>query len=256
MIRVVQGEFVKLFTTKLWLWLLLGAIAMTGLFVSLTIGFADQAASQGGAPTLSSAAGQKNLFSSAAASSIWSLILGIIAVTGEFRHQTVTPTFLSTPHRGRVVIGKLIAYALIGIAYGVLTILVAIAIALPWLSAKHVDISLGSNGIPGVLFGVVASAAVYALLGVGLGALIRNQIGAVVGALVYLFVVEAFAANLPKVRDYYRYFPGGANSALTGNFTGPNTHLLQPYQGGLLLVAYGLVFAILGTWLAMRRDVT
>jgi hypothetical protein len=199
--------------------------------------------------------GQRNLFSSAAAAGIFGLILGIIGVTGEFRHQTVTPTFLATPHRGRVVIAKLIGYALTGIGYGIATIVLAIAIALPWLSAKNVDVSLGSNGIPGTLVGVAAGVAVYTLLGVGLGALIRNQIAAVVGALVYLFVVEGLVGNLPTIRDYYKWFPGGANAALTGS-SQPNLTLLQPYQGGLLLVAYGLVFAILGTWLAVRRDVT
>ncbi|HEV8562365.1 MAG TPA: hypothetical protein VGR06_39100, partial [Actinophytocola sp.] len=161
----------------------------------------------------------------------------------------------ATPHRGRVVIAKLIAYALNGIAFGVATIVLAIAIALPWLSAKNVDVSLGSNGIPGTLVGVAAGVAVYALLGVGLGALLRNQIAAVVGALVYLFVVEGLVGNLPGIRDYYKWFPGGANSALTGA-SQPNISLLQPYQGGLLLIGYGLVFAILGAWLAVRRDVT
>jgi ABC-type transport system involved in multi-copper enzyme maturation permease subunit len=198
--------------------------------------------------------GQRNLFSSAGAASVWALILGAIGVTGEFRHQTVTPTFLATPHRGRVVVAKLITYAIVGIGYGIATIVIATAIALPWLSAKNIDVSLGSNGIPAVLGGVAAGVAVYALLGVGLGALIRNQIAAVVGALVYLFLLEPILSGIPKVRDYYKYLPGGANSALTRRFIGVD--LLQPYQGGLLLVAYGLVFAVLGTWLAMRRDVT
>jgi ABC-type transport system involved in multi-copper enzyme maturation permease subunit len=253
MIRLIQAEFVKLFSTKLWLWLLLGAFGLTALAVSLTIGFDGQEGNP--APPLTTEAGQKNLFSSAGASTVWALILGIIAVTGEFRHQTVTPTFLATPHRGRVVIAKLIAYAITGIGYGIATIILAIAIALPWTSAKDIDLSLGSNGIPAVLIGVAAAVAVYSLLGVGLGALIRNQIAAIVGALVYLFIVEGLVGNLPTIRDYYKWFPGGANSALTGTFT-PNVTLLEPYQGGLLLVAYGLVFAGLGTWLAMRRDVT
>jgi ABC-2 type transport system permease protein len=153
------------------------------------------------------------------------------------------------------VIAKLVTYAIAGIAYGVATILLTLAIALPWLSAKDIDVSLGANGVPGVLVGVGAAVAVYALLGVGLGALLRNQIAAVVGALVYLFVVEQILSAVPVVRDAYPWLPGGANSALTGTFI-PNVNLLEPYQGGLLLVAYGLVFAILGTQLAVRRDVT
>lgn len=253
MIRLVQAEFTKLFSTKLWLWLLLGSFAMAALFVSLTIGFDGQ--ENNPAPRLTTAEGQRTLFSSAAASSIWALILGTISVTGEFRHQTVTPTFLATPRRGLVVIAKLIAYAVTGVGYGIATIAVALAIALPWLSAKDIDVSLGSNGIPGTLVGVIVGVAVYAWLGVGLGALIRNQIAAVVGALVYLFVIEQFISALPKIRDYYKFFPGGANNALT-DATQPGVNLLEPYQGGLLLVAYGLVFAFLGTWLAVRRDVT
>ena len=256
MINLIKAEFTKLFSTKLWLWLLVGAIAFTALVVSLTVGFDGNSNNNGGAPRLVTPEGQRNLFSQAGAANVWALILGAIAVTGEFRHQTVTPTFLATPHRGRVVLAKLITYALVGIAYGIVTIVTALAIALPWVSAKDIDISLGSNGIPGVLVGVAAGVAVYALLGVGLGALIRNQIAAVVGALVYLFLLEPILSGIPKVRDYFKFFPGGAISALTDRFVSPDVHLLQPYQGGLLLVAYGLVFAGLGTWLAMRRDVT
>jgi ABC-2 type transport system permease protein len=252
-IRLIQAEFGKLFSTKLWLWMLLGSFILTGFIVSITIGFDGQEGNP--SPPLATPEGQRNLFSTASASNVWVLILGIVAVTGEFRHQTVTPTFLATPHRGRVVIAKLIAYAVVGIGYGIATIAITLAIALPWLSAKGFDISLGSNGIPGTLAGVGAGVAVYALLGVGLGALLRNQIAAVVGALVYLFVVEAILSAVPVVRDAYPYLPGGANAALVGTFT-PNVDLLEQYQGGLLLVAYGVVFSILGTWLAVRRDVT
>ncbi|HEU5469764.1 MAG TPA: ABC transporter permease subunit [Actinophytocola sp.] len=253
MTRLVQAEFGKLFSTKLWLWLLLGALGFTALFVSLTIGFEGQEGNP--VPPLSTPEGQRNLFSSASAAGIFALILGIIAVTGEFRHQTATPTFLATPRRGRVISAKLLGYAVTGVGYGILTIAAAIAIALPWTSAKDIELTLTENGIPAVLFGVAASVAVYALLGVGVGALIRNQIAAVVGALVYLFLVEQIVSAVPVVRDYYKWLPGGANNALTGTFV-PSVDLLEPWQGGLLLVGYALVFAVLGTVLAVRRDVT
>lgn len=253
MTRLVSGEVRKLFTTMIWLWMLLGAFALTAIFMSFTIGF--DGAEGNPNPTLSTAAGQRNLFAIAGASSVFVLLLGIIAVTGEFRHQTVTPTFLATPHRGRVVISKLVTYALTGIGYGVAVVLLAIAIALPWVSAKGIDISLSGNGIPGTLVGVIVGIAVYALLGVGVGALIRNQIAAIVGSLVYLFIVEGFVANLPTIRDYYKYFPGGANNALVGAEQ-PGLSLLEPWQGGLLLVGYGVVFAVAGTWLPVRRDVS
>ncbi|MGH3758387.1 hypothetical protein [Actinophytocola sp.] len=253
MIRLVGGEVRKLFTTRLWLWMALGAIAVTAMFMSFTV--ALDGAEGNPSPPLSTPEGQRNLFGVAGASGVFVLILGIIGITGEFRHQTVTPTFLATPHRGRVVTAKVLTYALAGIAYGLVVVAFAIALALPWLAAKDIDISLSANGIPGALGGTVAGLAVYAVLGVGVGALVRNQIAAIVGSLVYLFVIEAFAASLPTIRDYYKYFPGGANSALTGT-TQPGTTLLEPWQGGALLVAYGVVFAFAGSWLAVRRDVS
>ncbi len=253
MTRLVLGELKKLFTTRLWLWLLLGAIAMTAMFMSFTIAFDGTEGNP--QPPLSTPEGQRNLFGIAASSGVFALILGIIAMTGEFRHQTVTPTFLATPRRGRVVIAKLVTYALVGVGYGLVVVAFAIALALPWLAAKNIDISLTANGLPGSLGGTLAGVAVYAVLGVGIGALVRNQIAAVVGALVYLFVIEAFASALPPIRDYYQYLPGGANAALTGA-SQPGTPLLEPWQGGLVLVAYGLVFAVAGTRLAVRRDVS
>ncbi|GAB3439300.1 hypothetical protein [Actinophytocola sediminis] len=253
MIRLIRGEARKLFTTKLWLWMTLGALAMTAMFFGFTIAF--DGAEGNPQPPLSTPEGQRNLFGSASGAGVLALILGIIAVTGEFRHQTVTPTFLATPHRGRVVIAKLLTYALAGIAYGAVVLLFAIALALPWLAAKDIDVSLSANGIPGALAGTVAGIAVYAVLGVGIGALVRNQIAAIVGSLVYLFVLESFVAALPTIRDYYKFFPGGANAALTGT-SQPGVDLLAPWQGGVLLVAYGLVFAIAGTRLAVRRDVS
>jgi ABC-2 type transport system permease protein len=253
MIRLVLAEFDKLFSTRLWLWLLLASFALTALFLSFTLAF--HGAEAHGGPALDTPQGQRNLFADAGAAGVFALLLGVIAVTGEFRHQTATATFLATPSRGRVITAKLISYALVGIGLGVATVLLAIAVAVPWLGAINIELSLTSNGIPGTLAGVVGGAALFALLGVGIGALVRNQIAAVVGALVYLFVIEPFARAIPTIRDYYKYLPGGASEAMTAT-TDPVVAILQPWQGATLLVAYALAFAVLGSWLAMRRDVT
>ena len=62
------------------------------------------------------------------------------------------------------------------------------------------------------------------------------------------------------MKSAYPYLPGGATSA-TGQHRRPergrrSLHLLSPLAGGALLLAYGLVFAILGSMLTVRRDVT
>jgi ABC-2 type transport system permease protein len=107
---------------------------------------------------------------------------------------------------------------------------------------------------------VIVAAAIYGIFGVGLGALLRNQVAAVVGLVIYLFVAEPILSSIPKVRAAYPYLPGGAASALTQT-TDPDATpggytLLHAWQGGVLLLAYGIVFAVLGSLLTVRRDVT
>ena len=250
----IRSEVRKLFATKLWLWLLLGALGFAALVTIITIA-TDGSSTDNPNPPLSTAAGLRNLFSGIGAGSVFAIVLGAIGMTGEYRHQTATPTFLASPHRGRVVIAKLITYAAAGLGYGLACTVLVLAIAVPWLSAKGIDYSLSRDGIPSVVAAAVAIVAIYTLLGVGVGALVRNQIAAVVGILVYLFVLEGLISNIPGVRDYYKWFPGGAAAAL-GQQANSRAALLEPWQGGLLLVAYALAFALAGTYLAVRRDVS
>jgi len=90
---------------------------------------------------------------------------------------------------------------------------------------------------------------------VGVGALLRNQVGAIVGSLVYLFVVEGIVFRaIPAITPAFKWLPGGALEAMTATLNdGPE--LLHPWQGAVLLLGYGLLAAFLGTVLAVRRDV-
>jgi len=76
----------------------------------------------------------------------------------------------------------------------------------------------------------------------------------VVGLLVYLFIVEPILTRVSSLESWTRYLPGAAEDALT-QVTQSNQHLLVPWLGGVVLLAYGVVFAIAGTFLAVRRDV-
>ncbi len=252
--RLVRSELRKLTTTQVWFWLLLGALALTALSVVgqiLTDGSAGNLT-----PRLSSPEGQRNLFGQGNTAALFVAILGIIAVTGEYRHFTVTPTYLATPRRSRVVTAKLITYVLVGLLYAVLCTLLVIAMATPWLAAKHITVSLTANRIPLVLLAAVLMVAIYAILGVGVGALIRNQVAAVVIMLAYVSLAEPLLGVIPYVRDHvFKFLPGGAANALT-QATQPRVHLLEPWQGGLLLLGYGIGFAVLGAVFTIRRDVT
>lgn len=254
MTRLVRAEWTKLFTTRVWIGLLLGGCAMVGGFAALFTGFAG--ATQNGQPGLP-AVGTPQFEHLALAVGTNAvallLILGIIGMTQEYRHRTATPTFLTTPRRGRVVVAKLIAYALAAIPFALAVLAVGVLVVEVYAGARGAAPSLTDGDNLRILAGAWAALVIYAVIGVGVGALLRNQVGAIVGVLVYLYVVEPIIRSIPATSGAYKWMPGGALEAMTATLQGPD--LLEPWRGALLLLGYGLVAAFLGTFLAVRRDV-
>ena len=191
-------------------------------------------------------------FAQATGANVLFLILGIIGMTQEYRHRTATPTFLTEPRRGHVVVAKLVAYALVAIPFALLVLAVNVLTVVVYAGARGGSPSLTADNLE-VLATSGLVLVIYALIGVGIGALLRNQVGAIVGGLVYLFVIEPVIRSIPATAGAYKWMPGGAQEAMTATFEGPE--LLGAWQGGLLLLGYGLVAAVLGTFLAVRRDI-
>jgi ABC-2 type transport system permease protein len=247
MTRLVRAEFTKLATTRL----AYGVAAAMAAFAVLTV--AANVLDRQGAPPLSAAsfpvlvAGPVTLLSGAA------LLLGVLGVAGEFRHQTVTQAFLVTPDRGRVVAAKLVAYPLAGIALALGVLAVTAAVAAGWLAARGVTPSLLHAVVAGrVLLGAVLAAGLCGLLGVGVAALVRNQVAALVGVAVWVLVVEGLLVRLLHAASLARWLPSAAAAALTN----PGGGHLSRLAGTLLLAGYALALALAGTRLVVRRDIT
>jgi ABC-2 type transport system permease protein len=253
MIRLVRSEWTKLFTTRLWIGILVGGCLLVGGFAALFTGFAGQSQNgQPGLPAVGSEQYEQLVFAVSANAAVMLLILGIIGMTQEYRHKTATPTFLTTPRRGRVVIAKLVAYGLVAIPFALAIIATDVLVASVYAGARGDAPSLSADNLR-VLAGAGTALVIYAVMGVGIGALLRNQVAAVVGALVYLYVVEPIISSIPATAPAFKWLPGGAVQAMTATFQGPE--LLQPWQGALVLLGYGLLAAVLGTFLAVRRDI-
>jgi ABC-type transport system involved in multi-copper enzyme maturation permease subunit len=253
MIRLVRAEWTKLFTTRVWIGLLVGGCLLVGGFAALFTGFAGQQQNgQPGLPPVGSEQFEQLVFAVSANAAVMLLILGIIGMTQEYRHKTATPTFLTTPRRGRVVIAKLVAYGLVAIPFALAIIATDVLVATVYAGARGDAPSLSGDNLR-VLAGAGTALVVFAVMGVGIGALLRNQVAAVVGALVYLYVVEPIISSIPATAPAFKWLPGGAVQAMTATFEGPE--LLEPWQGGLVLLGYGLLAAVLGTFLAVRRDI-
>ena len=246
MTRLVRAELTKLATTRL----IYGVAAAMAAFAVLIV--AANAAGVEGAPPLSAyslpvlVAAPVTLLSGAA------LLLGILGMAGEFRHLTVTQTFLVTPDRGRVVAAKLVAYPLAGIALALTILAVTTAVATGWLAAKGMMPSLLDVRLGRVLLGAVLATGLCGLVGVGVAALVRNQVAALVGVAVWVLLVEGLLMSLLNAPSLGKWLPSAAAAALTN----PGGAGLSRLAGALVLAGYALALALIGTRLVVRRDIT
>jgi hypothetical protein len=254
MTRLIRAEFRKLATTRPWLWLLAACAAWTAGYTALAIGFAGQAGSL--TPPLASPAGQHTLLAiGAGGAGPLAAILAAVGVTSEYRHRTAAATFLATPARGKVITAKFLTYLIAGAGYALASIAIGLAIALPWLAARGVSMPLAGNGNPAVLAAVVASTAIFAVAGAGLGALASGQLVTVTGLLIYLYVAEPLLTHVPALHGWTAYLPGVAADGLT-QATQAGVRLLAPWAGGLAFAAWATALAVTGTLRTIHRDIT
>jgi ABC-type transport system involved in multi-copper enzyme maturation permease subunit len=223
------------------------------LYVVLSVAFSHLGSNP--TPPLSSAAGQRTLLEDGSAAEPYVPVLGAIGITGELRHRTAAATFLATPRRARVLVAKVAAYGILGAGYGAVCVGVTLAIALPWLSARHIEVPLASHAIPVTLVGVVLAAGLFAAIGVGLGALVADQVAAVVVLLVYLLVIDPLLFNVSAFHSWSIYLPAAAADALT-HVAQHHHPLLTAWQGGLVLAGYAIVLGLAGALALTRRDLT
>jgi hypothetical protein len=119
------------------------------------------------------------------------------------------------------------------------------------LDARGISFALSGGQVSLLVLGTLASTALWGAMGVGLGAILRNQVGAVITLLAWGFVVDNLLFGL--VPSVGRFTPTRAQDAFIGMTT---THLLSPAAGGLVLLAWTAVLAVIGLPLVTRRDVT
>jgi ABC-2 type transport system permease protein len=268
MIRLVRAELLKLFTTRLWWGLLIGVVATSAAFALLNAFVLAQVAdAPDGGPGLNDPAVVRSIYTAGLqVSYLFALALGVIAMAGETRHQTLSATLLSSPRRWRVVVAKLAALVVAGVGYGTATVLAGVAAGLPVIVARGGQARLLGDGVPRALLLAVLAVALWTVLGLGIGTLIRNQVVALLVSIGVAWIVEpiaAFALNGFHVGSVARFLPSQATSALvspstsTGGGDGSFSIELLPWWGGaLVLVGYAACSGALGTALTLRRDVT
>lgn len=246
MTRLFSAELLKLRTTNTAWMLLVATLVVTGLAVTgAVIVVADNSSLD-----LESSRGLQTVLHVSASGAIFVMILGVIVSAGEFRQGTAVDTFLTTPARWRVLAVKLASSAAAGVVFGALAVVVAVAVASHVYTLKGYSFSFESSGVWAILAGSVAYAVLFAVLGAATGSLVRNQVGAMIGWLAWLFVIEQILFGLEP--GFGRWLPGAAGRALVRD---PNGDLLAQPTAAAALAVYCALFAVVALLIERRRDV-
>jgi ABC-2 type transport system permease protein len=195
-------------------------------------------------------------------------IVGVLCITSEYRQKTITTSLVLVPVRSRVLLSKVIATALWSIYIALLGLVAVAAVALPWNAALGGVTTQVTDQIGAVLPGLLLSAVLLGLFGLGFGTLVKNQVAAILLTIGGTLILEGILIALAKAIFHYdlNWLPNGAGAALAGdiarglgggNGNGPNAfRLLTWWEGGLVLLAWGLGPLIIGYFTTFRRDVT
>ena len=239
----LRAELLKIRSTRTTLGLLVGLVALGLLFTVLTCTLSP-------APALLTARERANLLSFGSIAGVFAALAGIMLFTSEYRYGTIRPTVLFSPHRSRLVVAKITAGALAGLAFGIIGEGLVYSIGTTILTTRHIALLMTGANVTELIAGAVVGAALWGALGVGLGAVVANQVGAVISLLAWGFVAENVVFGfVPKVG---RFLPVHAADSMMGPL---QDRLLPGNVGTLVVVAWTLVLAVAGVVLVKRRDV-
>jgi len=241
---LIAAEWLKLRTTRLLWGLIPGAVALS---IAAVLGAVLSA--EGAGVDLETSAGVNRALHVTGTGSILVLALGVIMSAGEYRTQTATDTFLTTPKRHHVTIAKLAVAATIGTGFGIASAAAALITSHLAYTIEGATFPVDDTEVWTTLAGAVIYAGLFAVLGVAIGGLIRNQVIAIVAAFAWILVIENIAISLST--SIAQWLPGAAGQAIVRT---PDRDLLPPAAATAVLAAYGVAIAAIGIAAATRRD--
>lgn len=269
MAGAVRAEFRKFFSTRMWWGMAIGVFlagALFSLLFALVVAGSKQQGAPGGTsiplPGLDNTAMVSTVYTAGLSLAyLLTLVVGVMSIGSEYRHKTITSTFLSTPKRIRVMVAKVTSLLGIGAFYGVVFLVGSVGVGGATIAIKGFSPVPEAGPIARALALSLLVLGLWSLLGLGAGILIPNQVAAILIAVGAAWIVEPLAGFLLSLVSWGHsvvpYMPSQATSAMVGQVnTSSTTELLSWWAGALVLVAYAAVLAGIGSYLTVRRDVT
>jgi regulation of enolase protein 1 (concanavalin A-like superfamily) len=187
-------------------------------------------------------------------------VLGVLYVTTEYKTGLIRTTLTASPRRGRVLLAKAIVLAVLTFVCGLVASVASLLGARPiqrdngFVPPFYPDPSLTSGPVLRAVFGTAAFLALIALLGLGLGAIVRRTAGAVV-LVIALAVVPGIAGSfLPLEGEKWaqRVTPlaGLAMQQTRERFD----NWVSPWLGFAVACAYAALALAAAVLLIRRRD--
>lgn len=260
MMRLLRAELMKLSTVRTPKILLvvaaLIAIMAAGAQI-LAIELRD------GDPTLSS--DQVALLLAGAAPAIpMALFIGAIGATGEVRHRTEYLNHLITPTRWQQAVARLGAYFLFGLTFALVLLGPLLATVLGWALIRVGEVPWGATPNR-IVFGIILATAAYTVIGLAVGAILRNQILAVGLLAAWMFVIEGFFVLLVGLIDlrWSSLFPVQAIQALLID-DAFDEGLAEAGLGGIafgvwttagIIAAWTIGLSAIGMWRTLNSDI-
>ncbi|GAB3080626.1 ABC transporter permease [Intrasporangium mesophilum] len=267
MSAAIRSEFRKFFTTRLW-WGMAIAIVVVGAAFAVLFAFiftSDnvQGAAAGVAPRTDVALAKSVFTSGIQVGYLLTLAIGVMTIGSEYRHKTISATFLGTPRRGRVMGAKVVSLLAIGAFYGVLSLAGAVAAGTIVLQSKGHH-PFADPSIWRTLALALLALGLWGLIGLGAGILIPNQVAALLIAVGVAWIVEPILSIVLTLTDWGQhispYLPSRATGAMldtaAGGFNGEALQQLSWWTGALVLAGYAAFMAGLGTVRTIRADIS
>ncbi len=197
------------------------------------------------------------------------LVIGVLCIGQEYRHKTVSGTFLATPRRSRVIGAKVLALVLIAAVSGVVHVLGSVIGGGLILGFADLPVFPEGGQLIKTLALMCLVLALWTLIGLGIGVLIPNQVTALILAIAVAWIVEPLAGFGLTFVDWgetvLRFLPSQVTASMLDVFTGTDPVLRSALGGAnepltwwvaaLVLLAYAGVMAFIGLLLTRSRDI-
>lgn len=266
MASAVRSELRKYFSTRMWWGMAIGVFLagalLSTLFALLAGSEADGGPGSTPLPTLEDPSMVRTVYTAGLSLSyLLTLAVGVMTIGSEYRHKTITATFLSTPRRVRVIIAKVFALLVIGGFYGLVSLVGSFGVGASIIAAKGFSPVPAGADLPRTLGLSLLVLGLWALIGLGAGVLMSNQVVALlvsVGAAWILEPLIGFGLSFVSWgQNIVPYLPSQATSAMVSQVgQNPGVEPLSWWAGALVLTAYAAVMAGVGGILTVRRDVS